>query len=56
MIGDFVLTDVDDFEYRDPVDGSVSSKQGVRLMFGEGTRAVFRLSGTYQLLYRSVVN
>lgn len=32
-------------EYYDPVVGSVSSKQGVSLMFVDGTRAVFRLSG-----------
>lgn len=42
----FTLSGVDDFAYTDPVDRSVAKKQGVRLMFGEGTRAVFRLSGT----------
>jgi phosphoglucomutase len=42
----FTLAGRDDFEYTDPVDGSVAKKQGVRLSFGEGTRAVFRLSGT----------
>jgi phosphoglucomutase len=36
----------DDFSYTDPVDGSVSAKQGVRVEFEGGTRAVFRLSGT----------
>ena len=36
----------DDFEYRDPVDGSVSRRQGVRVFFRDGARAVFRLSGT----------
>jgi len=36
----------DDFSYTDPVDGSVSSKQGVRLIFEGGSRIVFRLSGT----------
>jgi len=45
-IGPFTLAGVDDFEYVDPVDKSVSSRQGVRLLFGDGTRAVFRLSGT----------
>jgi phosphoglucomutase len=36
----------DDFEYLDPVDGSVSKNQGVRILFEGGSRAVFRLSGT----------
>ena len=36
----------DDFSYTDPVDGSVSSRQGVRVMFGGGARFVMRLSGT----------
>ena len=34
------------FEYTDPVDGSVSKNQGVRFMFDDGSRFVFRLSGT----------
>ena len=37
---------VDDFEYNDPVDGSVSKKQGVRVIFADGSRFVLRLSGT----------
>ncbi len=41
-----VVTHADDFAYTDPVDGSVSTKQGVRVMFDGGSRAVFRLSGT----------
>ena len=36
----------DDFGYTDPVDGSVSKGQGVRIMFVDGSRIVFRLSGT----------
>ena len=36
----------DDFSYRDPVDGSVSSHQGVRILLSGGSRVVFRLSGT----------
>ena len=36
----------DDFAYTDPVDGSVSQKQGVRVMFEDGARIVYRLSGT----------
>ncbi len=36
----------DDFSYIDPVDGSVSTHQGIRLGFTNGSRIVFRLSGT----------
>jgi phosphoglucomutase len=36
----------DDFRYVDPVDGSVSERQGVRIGFAGGSRAVLRLSGT----------
>ena len=36
----------DDFAYHDPVDGSISEHQGIRVMFEGGSRVVFRLSGT----------
>ncbi len=36
----------DDFTYHDPVDGSTSAKQGVRIGFSDGSRIVVRLSGT----------
>ncbi|WP_181704131.1 alpha-D-glucose phosphate-specific phosphoglucomutase [Chthonobacter albigriseus] len=36
----------DDFAYTDPVDGSVTRKQGIRILFADGERLVFRLSGT----------
>ena len=36
----------DDFSYRDPVDGSVSANQGIRIGFADGSRIVLRLSGT----------
>jgi phosphoglucomutase len=36
----------DDFSYTDPVDGSVSGQQGIRLIFDDGARVIFRLSGT----------
>jgi len=36
----------DDFAYTDKVDGSVSSKQGIRILFADGSRIVYRLSGT----------
>ncbi|PWZ17501.1 Phosphoglucomutase, cytoplasmic 2 [Zea mays] len=35
-----------EFEYKDHVDGSVSKNQGIRYLFGDGSRLVFRLSGT----------
>merc|ERR550514_1244900 len=36
----------DVFEYKDPVDGSISKNQGVRIIFEDGSRIIFRLSGT----------
>ena len=36
----------DDFKYVDPVDGSTTTKQGIRVVFESGSRFVFRLSGT----------
>ena len=36
----------DDFSYTDPVDGSRSDRQGVRILVDNGSRVVFRLSGT----------
>merc|ERR1719401_2072332 len=36
----------DVFEYHDPVDGSISKNQGVRFIFEDGSRIIFRLSGT----------
>jgi len=42
----FVLRGVDEFEYTDPVDGSRATRQGVRVLFADGSRVVFRLSGT----------
>jgi phosphoglucomutase len=41
-----VVEAADDFSYSDPVDGSVSRNQGVRVLFQGGSRVVFRLSGT----------
>jgi phosphoglucomutase len=45
-LGGRTVSVADDFAYTDPVDGSVSHKQGVRLVFDDGARVVFRLSGT----------
>ena len=36
----------DDFRYVDPIDGSVSANQGLRVVFEDGSRIVYRLSGT----------
>jgi phosphoglucomutase len=44
--GSFTVARADQFEYHDPVDGSVSKNQGVRILFTDGSRVVFRLSGT----------
>jgi phosphoglucomutase len=43
--GESIAT-VDDFSYTDPVDGSTATKQGIRLLLSDGSRVVFRLSGT----------
>ncbi|WP_017659242.1 alpha-D-glucose phosphate-specific phosphoglucomutase [Baaleninema simplex] len=44
--GNYEVKYADDFSYTDPVDGSVSKNQGVRIGFTDGSRIVFRLSGT----------
>jgi phosphoglucomutase len=46
MLGAYGVAFNDDFAYTDPVDGSVSTKQGIRIVFDDGSRIVFRLSGT----------
>jgi phosphoglucomutase len=42
----FTVNLADDFVYTDPVDHSVATKQGVRIVMDDGSRIVFRLSGT----------
>ncbi|MGB5454708.1 MAG: alpha-D-glucose phosphate-specific phosphoglucomutase [Gammaproteobacteria bacterium] len=44
--GDYTVEHCDDFSYTDAVDNSVSSKQGIRILFNDGARIVYRLSGT----------
>ncbi len=44
--GSYEVAYADDFSYTDPVDGSVSAKQGIRIGFTDGSRIVYRLSGT----------
>ena len=45
-LGGMDVTAADDFAYDDPVDGSRTTGQGVRILFADGARIVFRLSGT----------
>jgi phosphoglucomutase len=45
-LGDYEVALADDFVYTDPVDHSVASHQGVRIVMVDGSRIVFRLSGT----------
>jgi phosphoglucomutase len=44
--GPLTVAVADSFSYTDPVDGSVSANQGIRVLFSDGSRVVFRLSGT----------
>jgi phosphoglucomutase len=46
VFGRYTIKECDDFSYTDPVDGSVSKAQGIRILFTDGSRIVFRLSGT----------
>jgi phosphoglucomutase len=46
QVGDYRIRAADDFAYRDPVDGSTAQQQGVRVYFEDGSRVVWRLSGT----------
>ena len=46
VVEGMTIAAADDFAYTDPVDGSVSSRQGVRIIFADGSRIVMRLSGT----------
>ena len=45
-LGSFRVAVADDFAYTDPVDGSLSTRQGIRIAMVDGSRIVFRLSGT----------
>ena len=44
--GGYQLATADEFCYTDPVDGSVSARQGLRFIMSDGSRVVYRLSGT----------
>jgi phosphoglucomutase len=45
-VAGLTVSSADEFGYEDPVDGSVSTGQGLRIGFDGGQRVVFRLSGT----------
>jgi len=44
--GNRIVKACDDFAYTDPVDRSISQGQGIRILFEDGSRIVYRLSGT----------
>ena len=46
LVGTQGIEKADDFFYHDPIDGSDSAKQGIRILFKDGSRIVYRLSGT----------
>jgi len=46
QFGHYQVEYSDDFSYIDPVDGSISQKQGIRIGFTDGSRIIYRLSGT----------
>jgi len=45
-IGSYEISCADDFAYTDPVDGSYASGKGIRFLMADGSRIIFRLSGT----------
>jgi len=46
VCGSYTVKYADEFSYTDPVDNSVSAQQGIRIGFEDGSRIIFRLSGT----------
>jgi phosphoglucomutase len=44
--GNYQVEYADDFSYTDPIDNSISKNQGIRIGFTDGSRIIFRLSGT----------
>jgi phosphoglucomutase len=44
--GAWTISQADEFSYTDPIDGSVATAQGLRIVFGEAARIILRLSGT----------
>jgi phosphoglucomutase len=46
QFGNYTVAYADDFSYTDPIDGSVTTNQGIRIIFTDNSRIVIRLSGT----------
>ena len=46
VVGSLRISYSDDFSYTDPIDGSKSSRQGIRIQFNDSSRIIYRLSGT----------
>ena len=47
----FTIDTADEFSYTDPVDDSVSAHQGIRFLFTDGSRVIFRLSGMHSVCF-----
>src|SRR5260370_41972942 len=45
-LGDFVVSSAEDVNYHDPVTGAETQHAGIRILFSNASRIVFRLSGT----------
>ena len=45
-VGQRTITQADNFSYLDPIDSSKSVNQGLRIIFNDGSRLIYRLSGT----------
>ena len=50
----YTISAADNFSYTDPIDGSRASKQGIRIMFADGSRLVFRLSGLFLSFIKTI--
>merc|ERR1719450_35564 len=46
LLSSHTIAEANEFEYKDPTDDSVASGQGIRFIFEDGSRIIFRLSGT----------
>lgn len=46
VFGDYTVQSAVEFEYTDPIDHSITRKQGIIVQFTDGSRIIFRLSGT----------
>lgn len=45
-LGSYQVETADDFSYTDPIEGSISQRQGIRVLLRGGSRIIYRLSGT----------